>query len=173
MRYLVLAAVAVINLIFAGAVFPNINIAGLVPDLVVCSMASIAILEKRMTGAIIGFICGLVLDLFLIGVVGFNAIPYLVTGAILVSVVKRITYFDRFLIPMGIAAGAYLVREILTGLLSYMLGNEFSLGYIIVRYTIPEMMITALFMLPIHLLLTRIYRSPSVRPQNPEEFKRL
>jgi rod shape-determining protein MreD len=173
MRYIVLAAVTVVNLIFTGAVFPNLNIAGLAPDIIICTMTSIAILEKRMTGAVIGLICGLMLDLLFTGAIGFFAIPYLLVGAALFAVVKRIAYFDRFFLPMGIAAGAYLLREMLSALLTYMLGSEFSVWLMLVRYTLPEMCLTALLMVPIHLLLSRIYRSPSVRPQNPEEFKRL
>jgi rod shape-determining protein MreD len=173
MRYIVLAAVAVVDLIFTGAVFPNINIVKLAPDIIICTMASIAILEKRMTGAVIGLVCGLLLDLLFSGVIGFYALPYLITGAMLYAAVRRFSYIDRFLLPMGIAAGAYLLREILSALLTYMLGSRFSLGHMLVRYTLPEMLLTAVFMALIHLLLSRIYRSPSVRPSNPEEFKRL
>lgn len=173
MRLIVLAAIAVVDLIFTGAVFPNINIAGLWPDIIICSMASLAILEKRMTGAVIGLICGLILDLLFSGAIGFFGIPYLLIGAALYAVVKRISYIDRFFLPMGIAAGAFIAKEILSALLSYMLGYEFSLLRMFVRYILPEMLLTGIFMLPIHLLLTRIYRSSSVRPQNPEEFKRL
>lgn len=173
MRYIVLAAVVIISLIFTGAVFPNINIAELAPDLIVCSMASIAVLEKRMTSAVIGFVCGLTLDLLFSGAIGYYTLPYLITGAVLYATVRRISYFDKFLIPMGVAAGAYLLREMISALLTYMLGYGFSLWHMLVRYILPEMLITAAFMLPVHLLMARIYRSPSVRPQNPEEFKRL
>lgn len=173
MRLIVLAAIAVVNLIFTGAVFPNINIAGLAPDIIICSMASIAILEKRMTGAVIGVICGLILDLLFSGTIGFFAIPYLIVGAALYAIVRRISYIDRFFLPMGIAAGAYLIKELLSALLSYMLGYEFSLIRMVVRYILPELLLTGIFMLLIHLLLTRIYRSSSVRPSNPEEFKHL
>lgn len=173
MRYIVFIAIATVNLIFTGAVFPNINIAGLAPDIIICSMASIAILEKRMTGAVIGLVCGMILDLLFSGAIGFFTIPYLLAGAMLYAVVRQIAYIDRFFLPMAIAAGAYFVKEILSALLTYMLGYEFSLIRMILRYVLPEMLMTGIFMLPTHLLLTRIYRSSSVRPQNLEEFKHL
>ncbi|MEL7603779.1 MAG: hypothetical protein AAGU77_11560, partial [Bacillota bacterium] len=112
-------------------------------------------------------------DLLFSGAIGFFTLPYFITGAVLYPVVKRLSFIDRFFIPMGVAAGAYLFREILSALLTYMLGSTFSLGHMIIRYILPEMLITAVFMVPVHLLLSRIYRSPSVRPHNPEEFKRL
>lgn len=173
MRYIMFAAMAVVNLIFTGAVFLNINVAGLSPDIIICSMASIVILEKRMSGAVIGLFCGLLLDMLFSGVIGFYTLPYLITGAILYAVVKRISYIDRFFIPMLIAAGAYLFREMLSALITYMLGSEFSIWNMLLRYILPETLFTGIFMLLYHLLLERIYRSPSVHPVNREEFKRL
>jgi rod shape-determining protein MreD len=173
MRYVMFAVIAVVNLIFTGAVFTNINIAGIAPDIIVCSMASIVILEKRMSGAVIGFICGLLLDMLLSGVIGFYTIPYLLTGALLYAVVRRISYIDRFFVPMLITACAYVFKEILSALITYMLGSEFQILHMFVRYILPEMVATGIFMLLYHLLLERVYRNPSVHPVNPEEFKKL
>ncbi len=173
MRYIMFAAIAVANLIFTGAVFPNINAAGLSPDIIICSMASIVILEKRMSGAVIGLFCGLLLDMLFSGVIGFYTLPYLITGAVLYAVVKRISYIDRFFMPMLIASGAYIFKQALSALITYMLGSEFSIWNMLLRYILPEMLFTGMFMLLYHLLLGRIYRNPSVHPVNPEEFKRL
>ncbi len=173
MRYVMFAAIALTNLIFTGAVFPNINIAGIFPDIIVCSMVSIVILEKRITAAVVGFVCGLLLDMLFTGVIGFYALPYLITGAVLFAAVKKFSYLDRFFIPMLIAAGANLFREILSALITYMLGSEFSVLHMLVRYVLPEMLLTGIFMLLYHLILSRVYRNPAVHPVNPEEFKRL
>jgi|AGTN01.2.fsa_nt_gi rod shape-determining protein MreD len=173
MRYVMFAVIAVVNFIFAGAVFPNLNIAGIAPDIIICSMASIVILEKRMTGAVIGLVCGLLLDMLFSGVIGFYTIPYLLTGAVLYAAVRRISYIDRLFVPMLIAAAAYIFKEMLSGLIIYMLGSEFSLTHMLLRYILPETVATGILMLFYHLLLQRVYRSPSVHPVNPEEFKRL
>lgn len=173
MRYIVLAAVTIINLIFTGAVFPNINIAGLAPDLLICAMTSIAVLERSMAGAGIGLISGIVLDLFFSGAIGFYAIPYLITGTALYVVSTRFRYIDSFIMPFFFAIGAYLIKELLSALLAYMLGTSFSFPHMLMRYILPEALLTGVFMLLVHLIMRKIYRSSSVKPGRSEDIKKL
>jgi len=81
MRYVFFAVVSIINLIFMGAVFPNLNLVGIYPDIIIASIVSIAILEQSMAGAMIGLVCGLMLDLLFSSAIGIYAIPYLIVGA--------------------------------------------------------------------------------------------
>ncbi len=173
MRYVILAAVAIVNLIFTGAFFPNINIAGTAPDMLICTMASIAILEKNMTAAVLGLICGLMLDIFFTGTIGFYAIPYFTTGVILRSVCSRIRYFDRFLLPMLIAFVACIVRDLMFALISYMMAIDFSLSHMLIRYMLPDAAQTAVLMLLIYFLFTKIYQHSVIKQKNPRDFSRL
>lgn len=172
MRYLVLFFITVVNLIFVGAVFPNINIAGIAPDVIICSMASITILEKNMTGAAIGLVCGLTLDLLFSGAIGFYAIPYLTTGAILYFVCSKMNYLDNYLIPFFIAVGAYFIKELLFALLVYMMGISYSFSHMLIRYILPETLITGIFMLLIHFIFIRLYRSTSMKLKVSEDYKK-
>ncbi len=172
MRYLVLFIVTIVNLIFTGAIFPNLNIAGIAPDLIICSIASITILEKNMTGAAIGLICGLTLDLLFSGAIGFYAIPYLATGAILYFVCAKMTYIDNYVLPFFFAIGAYFVKELIFALLVYMMGISYSFSHMLIRYILPETLITGIFMLLIHFIFIRLYRSSSMKLKNAEDFKK-
>lgn len=173
MRYLILAAVAAVNLIFTGTVFPNLNIAGLAPDLIVCTMVSIVILEQSMTGALLGLFCGLILDMMFLGVIGPFSLPFFVTGAVLYFTVSKFQYIDNYLVPVCFAAGAYLIKELLTALIVYMLGISFSLPHMLVRYILPEALITSVFMLLVHAIFRRLYRTSSLKPRHSEDLKRL
>ncbi|MGI5848861.1 MAG: rod shape-determining protein MreD [Christensenellales bacterium] len=172
MRFIILFFVTVINLGFAGTVFPNINIMGIAPDLIICTIASMAILEKSMIGAVIGLVCGLVLDLFT-GDIGFYAIPYFVSGAMIFFVRKSVNYIDKFLLPALFAMGAYVIKELLFALLAYMMNAKFSLSYMFIRYILPEAVLTGLFMLLIHFIFSKLYRSGSIRPKAQEDIKKL
>lgn len=172
MRYLLLLAVSVVNLIFANAIFPNINIAGIAPDIIICTMVSIAILENSMTGAWIGLICGLATDLYA-GIIGFYAIPYFITGALIYFIRKNINYFDRFFMPFSFAAGAYLLKEAINALLAYMLNKDFSLSYMFVRYFLPEAAVTGFFMLLVHYFMVKLYRLNYMKRKSGRDFRRL
>ena len=173
MRYLILSAIAIINLILTGAVFPNINIAGIHPDVIICTMASIVIMEKSMMGAIVGLVCGLALDIMFSGAIGFYTIPLFLTGSLLYFAVSRFQFFNKFLLPGIFAMGAYLVKELFCAIIVYMLGIRFSLGHMFVRYILMEALITGVFMLLIHMLLRRLYRTSSLKPHYVEDIKKL
>lgn len=173
MRYLILFAVAVINIIFTGAVFPNINISGIAPDIIICTISAIVIIEKRMTGAVMGLFCGLMLDIIFTGIIGFYSIPYFATGAAAFFVSARLSYIDRYVVPCCFAAAALLLKELISAILSYMLGSHFLFWHKFVRYMLPEALFTGIFMLLIYYLFRRLYRSVSVRPKNLEDLKRL
>ena len=173
MRYLFLVLTVIINLIFTGVVFPRLNILGIAPDIIICTMASITALEKSRVGAAIGFICGLMLDIMFTSAIGFYTLPYFVVGMGLYFAANRINYIDPVLIPELLAAGAFFIKELLAALLAYMLGRDVSPGYRLMRFVLPEMLATALFMLLIHLIIKRLYRSNSIRPKGTEDLKRL
>lgn len=173
MRYLILFAIIVVNLIFTGAVFPNINILAIAPDIIICTISSIAILEKRMTGAVIGLFCGLMLDIMFTGAIGFYAIPYFATGAASYFVSIRLSYIDRYIVPCCFAAAAYVFKELISALLTYMLGINFLFWHKFFRYILPEALFTGAFMLLVYYIFRRLYRSVSIRPKNLEDLRRL
>lgn len=173
MRYLFLTVTVIVNLIFTGAVFPNINIMGIAPDIIICTMASFAALEKSMTAAAVGLICGLMLDIMFTGAIGFYTLPYFVAGMSLYFISSRIRYIDPILLPEVFAVGAFFLKEMMMALLAYMLGLNLSLGHRFLRYILPEMLATGVFMLLIHLIFKRLYRSGSIRPRGMEDLKKL
>ena len=173
MRYLILSAIAIVDLIFTGAVFPNLNFAGAAPDIIVCTMASIAILEKNMTGTVIGLVCGLVLDIFFTGTIGLNALPYFAVGAGLFFVCRRLRYVDRFFLPAVIAFGACLAYDLITSVLAYMMAVDFSFGYMFIRYMLPDAALTAALMMLINSLFTKIYQHSNIKLKSTKDFNRL
>lgn len=173
MRYIMLFAVAVLNLILTSTVFVNINIAGIAPDILICSMVSIAIVEKNMTAAVIGGVCGILLDIMFTGMIGSYAIPLFLTGAILYFASRQMRYTESFLIPFLFALGAYFLKEMVSALIVYMLGYSFSLPFMMVRYMLPEMLVTGVFMIFVHMAFKRIYRSPAMRPKYIDDIKKL
>ena len=173
MRYVFFAAVALVNLIFTGTVFPNINIAGIYPDIIMCTIVSISLIEKSMAGAMVGLACGLVLDLLFSGTIGLYALPYFVAGAVVFFISKKLRYMDRFLIPISFVLGGYFLKEIISTLLVYMLGVEFSFSHMFVRFMLPQAFETAILMILIHLLFIKFYRSSSMKIKSNDEFKHL
>lgn len=173
MRFLVFFAAVVINLILTGTVFVNLNIADIAPDLIICTMVSIALLEKSMMGAVVGGICGIVLDIMFTGIIGSYALPWFLMGALLYFASNQVRYIDNYLVPFIFALGAGFVKELINALIAYMLGYSFSLPYMLARYSLPETLVTGIFMLLVHIIFRRVYRSPAMRPKFSDDIKKL
>lgn len=172
MRYLILLGISLVDVIFANTIFPNINIAGIAPDIIICTMVSITIFENNMTGAWLGLLCGLFIDFFG-GITGFYTLPYFLTGAFIYFVRNNIRYIDRFLMPASFAAGACIFKEILISILAYMLNKQFSLSYMFFRYFLPEAALTAALMFVIHFLMMKLYRLNYLKKKSDKDFKHL
>ncbi|MBT3318790.1 MAG: rod shape-determining protein MreD [Clostridia bacterium] len=173
MRYVFFVVVSIVSLIFTGAVFPNLNIAGIYPDLIIVSIVSIAILERSMAGAMIGLVCGLILDVLFSDAIGVIAIPYLIIGAAMFFVRKNLRYMDRFVLPAVFAFSAHLVKEFISALIAYMLGRDFSFWFMFARYILPKAVFSAVIMLLVHMLFTRIYRASSMKLKDSRDFRHL
>ncbi len=172
MRYLILLAITFVDLIFANTIFPNINIAGIAPDIVICTVASLAILDDSMVGAWIGLACGLGMDLFM-RPIGFNAMPLFLTGAAAFFVRKNVGYIDKVFLPIAFAAGAYFFRQGLSAILAYMLDLKFSLGELFLEYMLPQAVMTVALMLLVHYIMRRIYDTKVMKKKSASDFKRL
>jgi rod shape-determining protein MreD len=172
MRYLILLAVTFVDLIFTNTVFPNINIAGASPDIVICTIASLAILDDSMVGAWVGLACGLGMDLFR-GVIGFNALPLFLTGAAAFFVRKNVGYVDKIFLPIAFSAGAYFFRQGLSAILAYMIDKQFSLAQLFLRYMLPQAVLTVIFMLLVHYIMRHIYNTKAMKMKSARDFKRL
>lgn len=173
MRYLMLFAVAVINLILTGTVFVNLNIAGVSPDVLICTLSAIALLEKRMTGAVIGLVCGITLDIMFSGIIGLYAIPYFAVGAAAYFAAIRLQYVDNYLVPCCFAAIAFACKDLISAMLAYMLGTQIAFWHMMLRFTLPGMLLTGTFMLLVHMIFRRLYRSGSVRPKKMNDVNKL
>ena len=126
-----------------------------------------------MSGALIGLACGLILDLFFSGTIGLYALPYFVVGALAYFISKNLRYVDKFLMPVIFAVGGYIVKEVISSLLVYMLGVEFSFIYMFIRFMLPKALFTGALMLLIHFLFTRLYRFSSMKIKSDSDFKHL
>ncbi len=172
MRNLILLAVTFTNLIFTNTVFPNINIAGYAPDIVICTIASLAVLDDGMAGAWVGLACGLGIDIF-IGPIGFNALPLFLTGVAAYYVRKNVGYIDKVFLPLAFAAGAYFFRQGLSAILAYMIDRQFSILEMFLRYILPQAVLTVVFMLLVHYIMRRIYGTKAMKKKSARDFKRL
>lgn len=75
-----LVLLVVTLVVLQTSVFPHLRVFGAIPDLCLVATVAIAFEEGPQTGAIFGFVSGLVVDLFLASPLGLSALANSVTG---------------------------------------------------------------------------------------------
>ena len=61
-------------------VFQGLDFGGIVPNLMIVLTASFGFMRGEKTGLLIGFFCGLLVDIFFASVIGFYALLYMYIG---------------------------------------------------------------------------------------------
>lgn len=171
MRYLILSLMTLFHIFFAGGVFGAVSPFGLAPDLLICFITSIAIMEKSLMGMWLGVINGLILDILFSNAFGFYAIPYALTGSILFYIAKRFRFMDHFFAPAGMAFVAYVIKDVLQIILSYLVGININAGFVIVRFTLLCALETAAVMIPLHILVRWLYKVRVLKTLRYEDLK--
>jgi rod shape-determining protein MreD len=115
-RLLLLVAVLVVAVLVQSTVLAEVRLAGVRPDLLVLAVAAVAMASDATTGAVFGFVTGLVADLLFDLPVGVSALVYTAVG-FAVGTVRVYVTSPRPLVHLVLAAAASLASVWACGLL--------------------------------------------------------
>ncbi|MDR2758551.1 MAG: rod shape-determining protein MreD [Spirochaetaceae bacterium] len=116
-RHVIWATVfALIAAILQSTLFSHLEIYHAVPDLALGILVFSAYNNGIMTGQLTGFFSGFLLDFLSAAPLGFNAFIRTMVG-FLTGRMKGTFFLDIFFLPMGLCAGATIVKALLVFLL--------------------------------------------------------
>jgi rod shape-determining protein MreD len=149
-------------LLFVAAVIQvsllsSIDLAGAVPDLLLVTLLSVALLRGALFGAVAGFAAGLVLDTAQLQTLGVTSLLYTV-GAYWIGRYGETTGRDRGHAPflsVGVVTLLYAVGALL---LHYLLGQGGSARAVIVDALLPSLFFNLLLTAPVYALVRRVLR---------------
>jgi rod shape-determining protein MreD len=111
----------------------------------------------KKCGMIVGFICGLLMDIFYGNVLGFYALIYLYIGAAN-GAFHNIFYQDDIKLPMALIMASDFAYSFVCYVLLYLLRGRFGFAFYMKNIIMPEMIYTifvTVFLYPCILLLNR------------------
>lgn len=122
-RRIRLVLLVVTTVLLQTALFPNMRIAGVAPDVALVAVGAVAYREGPDSGAIYGFAAGLSLDLFLETPFGLSALAFALTGFVVGVLQTGVLRTSKWITPLlgglvglfgnvvFIAAGAVVGQE--------------------------------------------------------------
>lgn len=110
-RFLPTAAALVIAVLLQVAIAPHIAVGGVVPNLLLLVVITLALIEGRTAGAAAGFAAGLLFDLLAGSAIGAAALVFTVTGYLAGSLQENM-FAEGWLMPPTVVFVASLSTEI-------------------------------------------------------------
>ncbi|MDR3239415.1 MAG: rod shape-determining protein MreD [Clostridiales bacterium] len=109
-RVFVMTLMLLINFVLQSTLFQYISILSVKPNTALILIVSYSILRGDVEGAIVGFLAGLLQDLFFGSYTGLNAMLYLLIGYFCGKPFKDF-YRENSLLPLGLVAASFLFYQ--------------------------------------------------------------
>lgn len=156
-RNIILFLVILCGFVLQTTLFQALNFGGISPNILIIITVSYGFMHGKKYGMIVGFICGLLMDIFYGDVLGFYALVYLYIGAAN-GVFHSIFYQDDIKLPLVLILASDFAYSFTCYVLLYLLRRRFDLIFYFKNIIIPEIVYTVfvtVFIYPCILLLNR------------------
>lgn len=143
LRYASGTIIILLVFILQTTALQSLSIRGIVPNLIIVTTVSFALLRGRIDGAIVGAILGLLQDIFYGGVVGFYGSIFMYIG-FFTGFLYMNFYKDSLLIPLGVIAAADVLVNLITYFFTFLFRGKLKFHLYLGQIIIPELIYTLL-----------------------------
>lgn len=149
LRKIVVAFMIIIAYLLQTTLFKAITIAGIVPNILLIITSAFGFMRGKNEGMFIGFVSGLLIDIFFGKIIGFYALVYMFIGFVN-GFFRRIFYPEDIKLPMILIGLSDLLYCFLCYIFLFMLRGKLHLSYYFVHIMLPEVVYTVLVTLIIY-----------------------
>jgi rod shape-determining protein MreD len=155
LRTLIFTILILLNFTLQSTVFSYIELFSVAPNTALIIVVSYAMLRGDVEGALVGFLAGLLIDVFFGGPLGLFALMYAVTGFLCAKPFRDFIR-ENYLLPIVLVIAASLALESVSfGVLYALRGNAEYMYYLRTRI-IPLTIYTVLLCVPIYALVYKV-----------------
>lgn len=155
LRKITVAAFIVICFVLQCSVFSNLAFAGIVPNLLIILTSSFGFMRGETEGLLIGFFCGILVDIFFGDFLGFYALLMMYTGYLNGKFCK-IFYPEDIKLPLALIVASDLSYGMICYILTFMLRGRFQFSYYFTHIILPEALYTIVITLMLYPLILKI-----------------
>ena len=137
-----------------STIFGKLSFAGIRPNLLLILVSSFGFMRGRRSGMAVGFLCGLLMDVFWGGLLGFYTLIMTLIGYMNGSF-QRLYYEDDIRMPLALVAASDLLYTIASFVCLFMLRGKFIFGYFLYHIILPELVYTVILTLILYRFILR------------------
>lgn len=161
-RFIITTFLIFICFLLQCTLFQALAFGGIVPNLLIVLTASFGFMRGEKTGLLIGFFCGLLVDIFFGNSIGFYSLLYMYIGY-MNGKFSAIFYPQDIKLPIMLILGSDCVYGLTCYLILFLLRSRFDFGYYFMHIILPEIVYTivaTIFLYPLILWInTRLEHS--------------
>lgn len=154
-RCITIGIIIIVCFLLQSTIFHYIELAGVVPNLLLIVTMSFGLMRGRREGMLVGFFSGLLIDIFFGSVLGPYALIYMTMGYAN-GFFHRIYYVEDVLLPMLMITLNDFIFNVIIYLIYFLLRNRLNFGEYLLTVILPEMIYTIIITLFFYKLLVRI-----------------
>ncbi len=140
-RFLITTVLIFICFLLQCTVFHSLAFGGIVPNLLIVLTASFGFMRGEKTGLLIGFFCGILVDIFFGNTIGFYALVYMYIGY-MNGKFSAIFYPQDIKLPIALILGSDCFYGLVCYVIMFLLRSRFEFGYYFVHIILPEIVYT-------------------------------
>lgn len=143
-----LRSIVILLMIFIGyllqcSLFSALALGGVAPNILIILTASFGFMRGKKEGMLVGFICGLAMDIVFGNLLGFYAMIYMIIGY-LNGFFTSIFYPEDIKLPMVLISSSELIYCFLIYFFQFLIQGRTNIGYYFVHIILPEIVYTVL-----------------------------
>ena len=163
-RKIITGIFIVIAFLLQTTVFDRLTFADIRPNLMIIVVASFGFMRGQKEGMAVGFICGLLADLFWGNLIGFYTLLYIIIGY-LNGTFHRLFYDDDIKLPLALIGASDLLFSLSVYICLFMLQGEFIFSYFLGHVMLPELVYTILITLVLYQVILHVNRKLEAEEQ--------
>ena len=154
-RYITYFLIIGICFLLQTTVFQALAFANITPNLMVIVVSAIGFMRGRKEGLWIGFLSGLLIDIFFGFYLGVYALIYMYIGYINGLFQKRF-YPDDIKLPLLLIGGSDIICNFIIYIIMFLLRSRFHFMYYLTSIIIPELVYTMVISIFLYIILLKI-----------------
>lgn len=154
-RCITIALIIIISFLLQSTVFQYLKLADVVPNLLLIVTMTFGLMRGRREGVLVGFFCGILVDIFFGSVLGPYAFVYMTLGYVN-GFFHRIYYASDVYLPLIMITVNDFVYNMFIFVMFFMLRNKLSFGKYFKSVILPEMIYTIIITLVLYKILVKI-----------------
>ena len=154
-RFIITTALILICFLLQCTVFHALAFGGIVPNLLIVLTASFGFMRGEKTGLLIGFFCGLLVDIFFGDTIGFYSLLYMYIGY-MNGKFSAIFYPEDIKLPIVLILASDCFYGLICYVIMFLLRSRFDFSYYFMNIILPEIVYTIVVTIFLYPLILRI-----------------